>query len=224
VHAPFQGRRDLLEKFKGQGFEGRELEHAAMVGAVDDSIGRIREALDKRGIAGNTLLLFVGDQGGPFKNTPLRGGKQGGTACYEGGARIPFMVNWPGVVKPGISDVPVLTDDVFPTLLEAAGGRISSCLNLDGKSLIPLLKRTGSLDRKEVYIYRSYEDQYAAIRSGNLKMIAYRSGKTELYDIKEDISETFDLSAKMPGMVAEMKEKLLAWEKNLGLDEISGCK
>ena len=223
VHSPFQGRRDLLEKCKGQGFEGKELEHAAMVGAVDESLGRIREALEEAGLSGNTILLFIGDQGGPFRNAPLRGGKQGGTACYEGGARIPFMVNWPGKVKPGTCETPVVTDDVFPTLLEAAGGRNSDYPVLDGLSLMPLLTGEGNLDRDAIFIYRSYEDQYGAIRCGDMKMIAYRSGKAELYDIRKDISETWNYAPGNPEMIAEMKAKFYAWEKTLGLEKISGC-
>jgi arylsulfatase A-like enzyme len=173
VHSPHQGRRDLVEKLKTKGLKGSELQHAAMVGAVDESVGRIREALTRRGIADNTMILFLGDQGGPFSNKPLRGEKEGGTALYEGGARIPFIVNWPGVVSPGsTTSEPVLTTDVFPTILDAAGGKVSDYQKLDGVSLMPLLTSKGKLNRDQIVLYRSYEDQYASIRSGKWKLIA----------------------------------------------------
>ncbi|MCK5617336.1 sulfatase-like hydrolase/transferase, partial [Candidatus Pacearchaeota archaeon] len=196
---------------------------AAMVGAVDESLGRIREALTKQGLADNTMLLFLGDQGSLLSNKPLRGGKQGGTALYEGGARIPFVIHWPGVVAPGSISEPVLTTDVFPTILEAAGGRVSNRSDLDGESLIPLLRSKGRLDRNEIVLYRSYEDQYASIRSGKWKMIAYRSGKMELFDLAKDLSEERELSAKYPEKVNDLKARLYSWETKMGVEEISGC-
>ncbi|MHC4505873.1 MAG: sulfatase-like hydrolase/transferase, partial [Planctomycetota bacterium] len=125
VHDPHQGRRDLVEKFRGQhpGRKPWQYEFAAMVAAVDESVGRVREALKKRRMESNTVIFFIGDQGGKLWNNPLKGTKRGGLALYEGGARVPFMVRWPGVVAPGSTSTDlVLTTDVFPTMLAMAGG------------------------------------------------------------------------------------------------------
>lgn len=218
VHEPFIGRKDLVEKFKARGLRGRTAEYAAMIGALDESVGRIRKALAKQGIADDTILFFLGDQGGYFPYRTLRGRKKGGTALYEGGARIPFTVLWPGVSRPGSSSpVPVSTTDVFPTIVQMAGGTASKGPMLDGLSLLPLLKNEGKLDRSEVFMYRSYEDQYAAVRAGDWKLIAYRSGKAELFDLKEDLSEKHDLASRNPEKLAELRRRLAAWEKKTGV-------
>jgi arylsulfatase A-like enzyme len=146
----------------------------------------------------------------------MKGTKKGGQALYEGGARIPFIVVWPGVVKPGTTSAePVVTTDVFPTMLGMAGGKTADYPKLDGLSLVPVLKGAGGLDRKAVVLYRSYEDQYAAVRSGKWKYIAYRRGKNELFDLEKDLSESRDLSSEMPGQVDELKAVLRAFEKEM---------
>ncbi|MCF7849489.1 MAG: sulfatase [Kiritimatiellales bacterium] len=225
VHGPHVGRKDLVEKLKDRGMEKSELHHAAMVEAVDESIGRIRAALAEKGLAENTIVIFAGDQGGQFDNTPMRGGKPAGVALFEGGARIPFIVQWPGVVKPGSSSsIPVVTTDIFPTMVQLAGGDPSSHPKLDGNSLTPLLAANGNLPRDDVFMYRSYESQYAAIRSGDWKLIAYRGGRMELFNLKNDLSEKSDLSAVEPGQLKKLTAKLIAWEKRTGVYEFGRSK
>jgi arylsulfatase A-like enzyme len=164
----------------------------------------------------NTVVFFLGDQGGKRPNSPLRGTKKGGQALYEGGARIPFIVRWPGVVQPGsVSATVVTTNDVFPTMLEMAGGRPADYPKLDGASLVPALQGKGAPDRSEVFLYRSYEDQYAAVRSGRWKLIACRSGRCELFDLEADLSEVTDLSSKLPDRVNTLKTALRDWEKKM---------
>jgi len=218
VHTPLQGRKDLLARGRAKGRGGQKLQHAAMMEAVDESVGRIRKALAAKGLADRTVVLLLGDQGSLLPGPPLRGGKRGGTALYEGGARVPFFVHWPGVTKAGASSsVPVSTTDVFPTLLDIAGARPADYPKLDGESLLPLLQRTGSLARKHVFLYRSYEGQYAAVRSGKWKLIAYRSGKAELYDLERDLSESTDLASKHPEQVKQLQAALAAWERKVGV-------
>lgn len=225
VHSPFIGRKDLIKKIEMSNpeFTDKELHHAAMVAAIDESIGRIRKALKQKSLHDNTMILFVGDQGGPFNNEPFRGGKPAGLALYEGGARIPFFVHWQNKIKQGVNEELVLTTDIYPTILEAAGGKITNDVVLDGESLIPILTSNKKLNRKEVFLYRSYEDQYACVRHGDWKLIAYRSGKMELYNLNEDISEKNDLSDQKPKVVNSLQSKLFAWEKKMGVEKISGC-
>ncbi|MCK4999005.1 MAG: sulfatase [Anaerohalosphaera sp.] len=218
AHTPYKGRADLLEKAIARGLTGSAAHHAAMIDAVDESIGRIRKTLQEKHIDDNTIIFFAGDQGGHFANDPLRGSKKGGLALYEGGARVPFIVHWPKVTTPGsTSSVPVLTTDISPTMIQMAGNNTPTSHPSDGISLLPLLKQTGNIDRTEIYMYRSYEDQYAAVRSGNFKLIAYRSGRAELYDLADDLGETNDLANSNPQKVTQLKEKLHIWEKKMGL-------
>ena len=220
AHDPFQGRKDLVEKLRKAHPEKREWQivFAAMIAALDESVGRIREALRSKGFGSNTVIFFVGDQGGKIPNGPLKGTKKGGQALYEGGARIPFHVCWPGAVRPqSTSEQLVVTTDIFPTILELAGGQPADYPKLDGQSLRTVLTGRGTLDRKEIILYRSYEDQYAAIRSGRWKLIAYRSGRRELFDLEKDLSEKNDLSAVRSEKVKELTASLHAWEKRMGV-------
>ncbi|MCP5112214.1 MAG: sulfatase-like hydrolase/transferase, partial [bacterium] len=146
VHGPHQGRKDLVAKYRGKGLDGRQAQYGAMVEAMDAAVGRILAKLDDRGLGDDTVVVFFSDQGGYFTNAPLRGGKTGGMALYEGGARVPLTVRWPGTVKPGsASDVPVISTDLFPTFLEIAGGDLARHSLLDGMSLMPLLSGDKSL-------------------------------------------------------------------------------
>jgi arylsulfatase A-like enzyme len=222
VHGPFEGRRDLVEKYRKQGLEGDELQHAAMISAADESIGRIRQTLEEQGLSEDTVIVFLGDQGSAFPAEELRGGKKGGQAVYEGGARIPFVVHWPGVVAPGSNAQPVLTDDIFPTLVGIAGGNPSTYANLDGENLTQALKSGAALNRNEIIIYRSYEDQYAGVRRGKWKLVAYRSGKTELFDLENDLAEIRELSNLHPDIVSQLTYALYTWEKEMGVEELSG--
>jgi arylsulfatase A-like enzyme len=218
VHDPHHGRKDLVEKYKAEhpGRKAWQYEFGSMVGAVDESVGRIRAALEARGMGSNTVIFFVGDQGGKLRNYPLTGTKKGGQALYEGGARVPFLVHWPGVAAPGTTSPElVLTTDIFPTIVAMAGGSVADLPELDGMSLVPVLRDRAELGRKEVVLYRSYEDQYAAVRRGRWKLIAYRSGRAELFDVEADLSEKRDLSADRPDEVRRLEAALRAFEKKM---------
>ena len=219
VHTPHQGRKDLVAKYEQRGLEGRQAHYGAMVEATDDAIGRILAALDKRALAKNTVVVFFSDQGGYFTNAPLRGGKTGGMALYEGGARVPLAVRWPGRVRPGSesSDL-VLSTDLFPTFVEIAGGDPQSHEPLDGLSLMPLLAGAGELPREEVFLYRHYEDLYAAVIQQEWKLIASFAGDHQLYNLAEDPHEERDLAADYPDRVKTLSAKLEAWKKEVGVD------
>lgn len=218
VHGPHQGRRDLLAKYEKRGFTGRQTNYGAMVEATDDAIGRILETLDKRGLADDTVVVFFSDQGGYFTNAPLRGGKTGGMALYEGGARVPLAVRWPGKVKPGSeSKTPVLSTDLFPTFVELAGGKPSDHSPLDGLSLLPLLEQTGTLDRDALFLYRHYEDLYAAVLAGDWKLIASWKGNHQLYNLADDPQEKTDLAGGKPAKVKELEIMLTRFRSHVGV-------
>lgn len=212
VHGPFVGRKDWVEKYKTEGLEGDYAEYAAMVSAMDESVGRVRKALEQKGISENTVVILMSDQGGKFTNAPLSGGKIGNT-LGEGGARVPFIVNYPGVTKAGaITNTPVQSVDLFPTLVEIASGKECTDTLINGKSLMPLLKDKKMTDRN-LYFFRSYEDQYTSVISGDWKLVKYHSGNFQLFNVTEDISEKNNLIDSDLEKAKSLKAELLAWEK-----------
>ncbi|MBM4030991.1 MAG: sulfatase [Planctomycetes bacterium] len=224
VHTPLQAKKDLTEKarLKGRPEKGQNgATYAAMIASVDESVGRVMAKLDELGLADRTVVFFMSDNGGlesVTSNAPLRAGK--GT-LYEGGIREPWLVRWPGVVKPGSTcSVPVISTDFFPTILEMAGVAQPPSAVRDGLSTVPLLKQAGGIERDALYWhYPHYHitKPGGAMRCGDWKLIEYyEEGKLELYNLKDDLSETTDLAAKLPDKAAELRKKLDDWRKAVG--------
>jgi arylsulfatase A len=145
---------------------------------------------------------------------------------------VPLIVRWPGVAKAGsVSDTPVITMDVFPTLLEIAGVNApaspspTGAAGRDGLSLVPLLRGTGALQRTELFWHYPHHQHYqlggsmpfGAIRSSDYKLIEfYNDGRAELYNLREDIGEERDLAATQPEKAKELRERLHAWRMEVG--------
>ncbi len=199
---------------------------ASMVSAVDDSVGTLLTKLDKLGLADNTVVIFFSDNGGlstkakmgPGSNTPLRAGKGW---LYEGGVREPTIIRAPGITKPGsMSDQPIVSMDFFPTMLELAGLPLRPNLHVDGRSLLPELKGKKGKPRPLYWHYPHYHGSTwkpgASIRDGDWKLIKfYDQEKIELYNLKKDPSEKKDLAKKNSAKAKELKNKLLAWQKQM---------
>ena len=223
VHTPLQAKKDVVAKYDAK--EKTNQKHpvyAAMVESVDDAAGKILAALDRTGVAVRTVVIFTSDNGGllgPTSNLPLRSGKG---FPYEGGIRVPLIVRWPGVVEPGsVSHAPVTSVDYFPTILESAGVELPEGRAIDGVSLLPVLKQSGSLDRDALYWhfphYRGGLGPYSVIRQGDWKLIRrYGTGQRELYNLAEDLSETADLAERLPKWVEQLDAKLTAWLETVG--------
>src|SRR6185503_16963372 len=126
--------------------------YAAMIESMDDTVGRIRRKLDELKLTERTLIVFASDNGGRVpttSNLPLRVGKG---SCYEGGTRVPMIVHWPGVTKPGsVCETPVITMDLFPTILEITGQKEAARKGVDGANLVPLLRQDGELKREALF-------------------------------------------------------------------------
>ena len=213
VHGPSVGRKDLLKKYQEAGLEGKYAHHAAMVEAMDESIGRVRNALKEKGIEENTVIIVLSDQGGAYTNAPLSGGKKGGNTLGEGGARVPFIIKYPGVTKANTeSNTPVQSIDLYPTLIEIASGKKYNDNQIQGVSLLPILNGS-DIEQRELYFFRSYEDQYAAVISGDWKLVKYHSGKFQLFNVSEDISEQNDLIGKGLDIEKKLIADIAAWEK-----------
>lgn len=227
VHTPIHGKPDKVRKYDAKSRKENPQnygEYAAMVESVDESVGRVMEALKQAGVEENTLVIFSGDNGGVTSlewkdrpitsNLPLRLGKG---HLYEGGIRVPTIIRWPKVTKAGSEcQEAVLSVDYAPTIAEAAGLERGSMGVMDGVSLGPAL-RGGKLGRQEVFWhYPHYSPQLgrpsAAIRSGDEKLILFfEDDRVELYNLKNDIGEKRDLAASKPARAAAMKKRLVAW-------------
>lgn len=223
VHRPIQARQSDIDYFNSKPKPADPRYHslsptfAAMLKGLDDAIGEIAAKLNDLNIADNTIIIFTGDNGAHDEDTviyPLRGGK---AELWEGGIREPFIVKWPGVVQPNsLSGEPVITVDLLPTICEMAGVRVPEGVTIDGKSIVPVLKQQGSLKRESLFWhYPHYNHDLPAtmIRSGNWKLIKRYGGdkEFELFNLKDDISETTDMAANEPAKVRELNEKLVAW-------------
>jgi len=202
--------------------------YAAMVESLDRAVGKILSRLDQLNLRGNTVVIFMSDNGGtstseghPTSNLPLRGGKGW---MYEGGIREPMVIRWPGVTAPGtVCDRPAVSTDFYPTILEMAGMNSKQEQHIDGVSLAPLLRNPfAKFDRGPIFFhYPHYGNQggfpASAVRMGDLKLIQdLEDGEFELFNLKEDISEHNDLSQLEAGKVKEMSGALNAWRNEVG--------
>ncbi len=243
VHAPHQAKQEYIEKFrKKQGVGGHNNPiYAAMIYSVDESVGRIMKTLDELGLADNTLVVFTSDNGGVggyireglhrandvTDNAPLRGGKG---MLYEGGVREPFVFRFPGKIPAGtVSDEPIINLDMYPTFLELTGSKKPEGYLLDGVSIMSVLTSKGDAKLGRDALYWHFPGYLGAgpnewrttpagsIRSGDWKLIEFfETGKLELYNLKDDLSETKDLSKEKPEITKELHDKLVAWRKDTG--------
>lgn len=227
VHTPMQADDARLAKFPGIGDQQRRT-YAAMMLAMDDAIGRVRRKLAETGQEQNTLVTFISDNGGPTMpgvtingaiNTPLRGSKR---STLEGGVRVPFVVSWPGRVKPGVFAQPAIQLDLHTTALAAAGVEVKPEWKLDGVNLLPFLAAEKSGAPHAALFWRFGEQR--AIRTGDFKLVRYdlaadstpaerKSGTStlQLYNLRDDVSETRDLTAAQPAKVKELQAKWDRW-------------
>ncbi len=196
--------------------------YAAMVESMDAAVGKVLAALDDLQLAENTIVCLTSDNGGlstsegsPTSNLPLRGGKGW---IYEGGIREAFMIRAPGVTKAGVvCDVPVMTIDFYPTLLELCSIPANKQQQVDGESLVPLLRDVRQTKRQSLFWhYPHYSNQGGfpggAVRSGNWKLIErYEDGRKHLYNLAEDIGEQNDVAHENPEIVKQMTSDLHSW-------------
>ena len=231
VHTPMQATDDRMAKFPNIADKKRRTYDAMML-AMDEAIGSVRKELAEAGLEQNTFVLFISDNGGPTmpsttinasRNDPLRGSKR---TTLEGGIRVPFILSWPGHVKPGVYDQPVIQLDAHATALAVAGVEAKPEWKLDGVNLLPFLggERTGA---PHDALYWRFGAQMA-IRMGDYKLVRYdnnadtQTGKPnqgvtapKLYDLAADLGETKDLAATMPGKTKELQSKWDAWNATL---------
>jgi arylsulfatase A-like enzyme len=229
VHTPLQAKKELTEKYQKKikpGMKHGNATYAAMIASVDDAVGRVLARLAELGLEERTLVVFTSDNGGLIGSTtniPLRAGKG---SSYEGGVRVPAIVKWRGVTAPGsVCHESIITPDFYATLLQVAGakGDAKHNANVDGESLVPLLKNPRTrLKRDAIYWhYPHYHPggatPYGAVRAGDWKLIEFfEDMHVELYNLKDDIGEKDDLAKKMPEKTKELRDKLHTWRQAVG--------
>ena len=213
-HSPFEVTEEYYDRFPDVENELQRI-YFGMIAALDDAVGRILDALDEAGIAENTLVVFLSDNGcagyfpGLCSCEPLSGGK---LTYYEGGVRVPYLLRWPAAVSAGTTiDAPVSTLDILPTALAAAGSETPADLELDGHDLMPLLDGSAEATGHDRLVWRNYPT--VAVRSGDMKLIKPNQDASGgfLYDLSSDIREHTDLAAERPAEVANLEAVIEDW-------------
>ena len=245
VHTPLMAREDLERKYAAKarliGFHGpsfipegtretrEKQEHAVyggMVEAMDQAVGVVLQAIEDAAVRDRTVVVFMSDNGGlstsegsPTSNAPLRAGKGW---MYEGGIREPMIIRAPAVAREGrVEETPVSSVDFFPTLLELGGLPALPDQHVDGVSLAGLL-RGAELERGPLYWhYPHYGNQggapSGAIRDGEWKLIEwYEDGAIELFNLRQDLSEKYNLAELYPERTQKMRAMLAQWRERTG--------
>jgi len=216
VHTPMQATKEDYEAVGD--IEPHHLRvYAAMLHALDRSVGEVVAKLEEEGLADNTLIVFSSDNGGagyiglPGINDPYRGWK---ITLFEGGIRVPMFVSWPARIAPGTTvDTPVAHIDVMPTLASAAGVPLPEGVIIDGRDMLPLADGSGGLEREDDAIFWQ-SGYYHVVRAGGWKLqVDGKQGKDWLFNLNTDPTEETNLAATQPEKLAELKallEKLQA--------------
>lgn len=215
-HTPLQATREDYEAV-GDIQPHRKRVYAAMIRAVDRSVGRILDTLEREGISDNTMVVFTSDNGGagyiavPDVNKPFRGWK---ITMFEGGLRVPMFVKWPREIEAGTTvRTPVAHIDVMPTLAAAAGAVLPQGVEIDGENILPLArgKSAESWDRKTLFWQNGH---YQVVRHEDWKLQVNErptdGTKAWLFNLAEDPTEQNDLAASRPDKVEELRALLSA--------------
>jgi arylsulfatase A-like enzyme len=206
-HSPMQATKEDHARFASIADPHRRV-WAAMMASLDDAVGRILDALRLRGLERDTLVVFLSDNGGPTqeltsRNDPFSGGKG---SLREGGVRVPFLISWPGRIRPGTREAPVSSLDILPTALAAAG--LPPAEGVDGLNLLE-----GAPEDRALF-WRMGAAR--ALREGRWKLLREKAGEPfKLFDLAEDVAESRDLASAQPERARELEAKLRDWEKGL---------
>jgi arylsulfatase A-like enzyme len=240
VHTPIMANSKLLPRYEG--LHRTEAAYGTMIESVDIALGRILDRLDHHGIAENTIVVFTSDNGGlsatarggtaNTHNAPLKSGKG---SSYEGGTRVPWVIRWPGVTKPGSRiDTPVITQDLTPTLARAGGGVFPFDHAIDGVNLRSVLGADGVPTRPLVW-HQPHQwgakgpgiEPFTAIRDGQWKLVLFHDGpRVELYDLSEDLGESKDLAAHRPditdSLLTQLRRVAVGTALQMSIDKATG--
>jgi arylsulfatase A-like enzyme len=213
-HSPMQATEKYLARFAHIADEKRRT-YAAMVSAVDDGVNHLLNTLNDLKLEENTIVFFLSDNGGPTKdnassNKPLRGFKGD---FFEGGIRVPFAVQWKGVIPAGTKyHQPVISLDIFGTM--AALNNLQPKNTIDGVNLIPYITGENTGLPHDALFWRGSNSEKWAVRTPDQKLVII-ADKTERFAIREDIAEKNNLHAGSPEKTIHLQALLDAWKKGL---------
>lgn len=206
-----QAPEKYVEMYRGRVEDEKLARYCGALTCMDEAVGAVMGAVDKAGLKGDTIFLFLSDNGGSGNggNAPLKGGK---STMWEGGLRVPFIARWPGRLPAGkVTDEFLTSLELMPTLLAAAGARPPQGVKLDGFDMLPVLRGDAKSPRQEMFWQRRADK---AARFQNWKWV--ESGKgSGLYDLGADPGERRDLSVERPEVVRLMQEKFAAWRREM---------
>ncbi|HET6879849.1 MAG TPA: sulfatase-like hydrolase/transferase [Pirellulales bacterium] len=228
VHTPLAAKRELQAGYPAWDGapHGRQENpiYAAMLESVDQGVGRLAARLRELGLSDRTVIIFTSDNGGlathegkntpATNNSPLREGKGW---LYEGGVRVPLIVSWPGHIEPRVEEMPVWSADLPVSTLALCGQKFPTAV--DGQDLSQLLLHQEPLPPRELYWhYPHYANQGSrpggSVRDGDWKLIEfYDTGRRELFNLKDDVSESKNLAADRPDQVERLAGKLAVWRR-----------
>jgi arylsulfatase A-like enzyme len=239
VHGPLRnaersqdsGKSEWLAKYEKLGVAQPRRDYCAVMSHADDRAGDILKTVRALGLESNTLVIYLSDNGGilhtyPSNNGPLRGGKG---ETYEGGVRVPAVMQWPGVIPPNsVCDQSAVHFDIFTTILAAAGVPVpvkNGAFPVHGVNLLPLLRAPTQMKLPDRYLFWDLYGDVAALH-GKWKMVGQISNhhgkfdkavreaegaKFALYNLDEDLGETIDVSEKFPEVYRDLKSRHLDW-------------
>lgn len=216
-HGPTQAPRALIEKYTKRGIAGRGATRAASIDAMDQAVGRVLGALEEKGMAEHSLVIFCSDNGaggraGASGKLQLRAGKG---SLYEGGIRVPCVMRWPGTLKAGSkSSALVAVQDLLPTLVAAASIDAPKTNPLDGENRWPTLTGKAPLERKSPVVIAGQRRDFALLRE-EWKLIQVDADEFELYDVHADPEETLDRAGVDPDISAQLLKELKAFTSSL---------
>lgn len=243
IHTAQQALQKTMDKYAEKENPDRKVLRGVgpMLEDLDSGIGQLLQAVEELGLKENTYIFFASDNGGekayiplppgsdalPDRNAPLRAVK--GT-LYEGGIRVPFAVQGPGIESNVVCREPIALYDLLPTFYELVGGEAALISSIDGLSLLPLLRKpeTASLERRPapgLVFHRPLwrQQSHSALRTGDYKLVLTWQGpwkikQRELFNLAEDIGETTNLIEAMPEKADQMTDALINYLKSVNAE------
>ena len=191
-------------------------EYVAMLERADHGIGQILAALDRLGLARNTIVIFTNDNGGEWlaRNGPFFHNKW---TLWEGGIRVPAIVRWPGRIPAGtVSDQVGITMDLSATILAVAGAKLPADARLDGMNLMPILEGRAARVERTLFWRQADRYQMRAVRSGDWKLV-FDGARPMLFNLRTDLGERTNLVVERPDVARRLNGLLRAW-----LEEVDG--
>ncbi|NJB83007.1 arylsulfatase A-like enzyme [Wenyingzhuangia aestuarii] len=224
-HQPLQAPKEDIARYAHIKDKKRRV-YAAMVDVMDQGIGKVIQALEDNGIAENTLVFFLSDNGGPIpskrmpkrgngsSNAPFRGGK---TDYFDGGVHVPFIAYWPSVIKGGqVYDKPVISIDISRTAVELAGANAFEGNVMEGENLIPFLTGENKGNPHDALFWK-FRNSWAVISDGYKQIMNSPLKEPGLFNLKKDIGEQNNIIASHKDVAHKLRQRWEAWDqKNIG--------